>query len=86
MVKAVCAPACEDFPNKRHSYNYLYFIEEGNMKETKDYGKLFLWLGTLSLFFVCITSLFYQNALLIGMAVSFLFNLISLIIYSRARK
>lgn len=56
------------------------------MKDTKDYGKIFLLFGTLSLFFACITSLFYQNALLIGMPISFLFYLISLIIYSRARK
>ncbi|HWP97088.1 MAG TPA: hypothetical protein VN426_09570 [Syntrophomonadaceae bacterium] len=55
------------------------------MKNTKDYGRLFLWLSSFSLFFAFIISAFYQNALLIGMAISLVATLISLIIYTKEK-
>ncbi|ACV63535.1 hypothetical protein Dtox_2762 [Desulfofarcimen acetoxidans DSM 771] len=52
------------------------------MKDTKDYGKLFLLLSLLSLIFANIAHWFFQGALAIGIPLSLLLSLISLIIYT----
>lgn len=56
------------------------------MKETRNYGTLFLGLSALTIFFAIIASSFFEDALAYGILLASLLSLISLIIYSRARK
>lgn len=57
------------------------------MKETRNYGALFLWLSSLTIIFAIIAkNTFFKDALAYGILLAILLSLISLIIYSKARK
>lgn len=46
------------------------------MKDTRDYGKLFLWLGLLTIFFAIIASSFFEDALAYGILLAMLLSII----------